>query len=204
MMSKNLAQFIGDVETAAPIKSRSHFKTLYAKEGKLLKNLEGRKVDPDLQRAIFQNILLLHDYLLHIYYLHTTGWTGQKYHNIVGPPCKYYLHNNNLQFFFAIKFKYSEQATKFDEISILVLMLLSNVKTKMEISSNFCGLLRNPTILPLFRKFRQITRNRAGGTRWVITPHILADLDTKPVLSNDLLHISVFPPPPDVQIFRRL
>ena len=48
MMSKNLAQFIGDVETAAPIKSRSHFKTLHAKEGKLLKNLEGRKVDPDL------------------------------------------------------------------------------------------------------------------------------------------------------------
>ena len=46
-MSKNLAQFIGDVETAAPIKSRS-LKTLYAKEGKLLKNLEGRKVDPDL------------------------------------------------------------------------------------------------------------------------------------------------------------
>ena len=33
---------------------------------------------------------------------------------------------------------------------------------------------------------------------------ILADLETKPVLSNDLLHISVFPPPPNVQIFRRL
>ena len=74
----------------------------------------------------------------------------------------------------------------------------------MEISSNFCGLLRSPTILPLFRKFHQITRNRAGGTRWGIAPQILADLETKPVLSNDLLHISVCPPPPDFQIFRRL
>ena len=44
------------------------------------------------------------------------------------------------------KFKYCEKATKFDEISILVLTLLSNVKTNMEISSNFCGFLRKPQL----------------------------------------------------------
>ena len=33
-----------------------------------------------------------------------------------------------------LKFIYSQRATKYDEISILVLMLLINVKTNMEIS----------------------------------------------------------------------
>ena len=33
--------------------------------------------------------------------------------------------------------RFSEKATKFDEISIVVLALLSNVKNKIEFSSNF-------------------------------------------------------------------
>ena len=36
-----------------------------------------------------------------------------------------------------IKLKFSEKATKFDKISILVLTFLCNVKNKMEILSNF-------------------------------------------------------------------
>ena len=41
------------------------------------------------------------------------------------------------------KFKYCEQATKFEKSSTLcILKLLSNVKTKWEIISNFYGLLR--------------------------------------------------------------
>ena len=38
---------------------------------------------------------------------------------------------------------FSEKATRFDEISILILTLLSSVKKRMEISSNLCGLLKN-------------------------------------------------------------
>ena len=44
-----------------------------------------------------------------------------------------------------IMFIYSEKATKFEEISLLVLTLLNNTKTK-EISPNFCGLLRKPQL----------------------------------------------------------
>ena len=40
-------------------------------------------------------------------------------------------------FYYIIKLRFSEKATKFDEMSILVLTLISNDKTKMEISSNF-------------------------------------------------------------------
>ena len=36
-----------------------------------------------------------------------------------------------------LKLRFSEKVTKLDEISILVLTLLSDVKTKIEISSNF-------------------------------------------------------------------
>ena len=42
----------------------------------------------------------------------------------------------------SLKLSFSGKATKFEEISLLLLMLLRNVKTKREISSNFCGLLR--------------------------------------------------------------
>ena len=53
-----------------------------------------------------------------------------------------------------LKFMYYEKATKFEENSHLVLTLLSNVKTKTEISSNFCGLLRKPQFyLPTFIYF---------------------------------------------------
>ena len=45
-----------------------------------------------------------------------------------------------------VKSIYSEKAQKFHKISILVLTLLSNVKTKMEIWSNFCGLPRKPQL----------------------------------------------------------
>ena len=38
------------------------------------------------------------------------------------------------------------KATNFDEISALVMTLISSVKTKREISSNFCGLLRKPQL----------------------------------------------------------
>ena len=44
-----------------------------------------------------------------------------------------------------LKLIYSEKATKFEEISLLVLTLLNNTKTK-EISPNFCGLLRKPQL----------------------------------------------------------
>ena len=51
-----------------------------------------------------------------------------------------------------MKLRFSEKAKKFDEISMLVLTLLSNVKTKMETSSNFvvfseymnCNILQIP------------------------------------------------------------
>ena len=51
-----------------------------------------------------------------------------------------------------MKLRFSQKAKKFDEISMLVLTLLSNVKTKMETSSNFvvfseymnCNILQIP------------------------------------------------------------
>ena len=42
---------------------------------------------------------------------------------------------------FLIKFRYCEKATKLEKSSLL-LKLFSNVKTKWEIFSNFCGHLR--------------------------------------------------------------
>ena len=45
-----------------------------------------------------------------------------------------------------IKFIHTEKAPKIDTISILVLTLLSNVKAKTDISSNFCALLRKPQL----------------------------------------------------------
>ena len=43
---------------------------------------------------------------------------------------------------FLLKFRYCENAKKFEKISHLVLKLLSNVKTKWEVFSNIYGLLR--------------------------------------------------------------
>ena len=48
--------------------------------------------------------------------------------------------------FLYLKFIYSEKTSRFLEIPLLVLMLLSNVKTKRKISSNFCGFLRKPQL----------------------------------------------------------
>ena len=46
-----------------------------------------------------------------------------------------------------LNFIYAEKATKFQEVSLLLVRtLLSNFKTKREISSNLCGLLRKPQI----------------------------------------------------------
>ena len=42
-----------------------------------------------------------------------------------------------------LKFRCYEKATKFDEIFILVLTSLSDVKTKMDISSNFVAFSEN-------------------------------------------------------------
>ena len=42
-----------------------------------------------------------------------------------------------------IKFRYSDKATKFTGISTIVLRVLSNVKTMMEISSNFVAFSKN-------------------------------------------------------------
>ena len=47
----------------------------------------------------------------------------------------------NFQIFF-IKFRYCEKATKLERISNIFLKLLCNIKTKWEIFSIFCGLLR--------------------------------------------------------------
>ena len=41
-----------------------------------------------------------------------------------------------------VKFVYSENATKLEKISKFYLKLLSNGKKRLEMSSNFCGLLR--------------------------------------------------------------
>ena len=41
-----------------------------------------------------------------------------------------------------VKFRYCEKAIKFEKIDHLFLKLISNVKTKWEVISNFCGLLR--------------------------------------------------------------
>ena len=42
-----------------------------------------------------------------------------------------------------IKLRYSDKATKFTGFSTLVLTILSDVKTKMDISSNFVALPEN-------------------------------------------------------------
>ena len=41
-----------------------------------------------------------------------------------------------------LRLRFSKKAKKFDEISILVLTILSNVKTLRMIAPNFCGILR--------------------------------------------------------------
>ena len=41
-----------------------------------------------------------------------------------------------------LKFRYCEKTTKLEKISHLIFELPSKVKTKWEIFSNFCGLLR--------------------------------------------------------------
>ena len=51
---------------------------------------------------------------------------------------RHYFYEQN----YMLKFIYSEKAKKLEEISNLVLTLLSNVKTKGVISSNFWDLLR--------------------------------------------------------------
>ena len=50
--------------------------------------------------------------------------------------------------FFKLKFIYSEKATKFEKIFHLT--LLSSVKSKQNIFSNFCGLLRISELFPHF------------------------------------------------------
>ena len=61
-----------------------------------------------------------------------------------------------------LNFIYAEKATKFQEVSfLLVRTLLSNFKTKREISSNLCGLLRKSP-LRIFRTSYGPGTGRAG------------------------------------------
>ena len=63
--------------------------------------------------------------------------------NILIAPSSLYLNGSEWDIFnwcSKPRFIYSKEATKFEEISLLFLTLLSDVKT------NFCGLLRNPQL----------------------------------------------------------
>ena len=72
--------------------------------------------------------------------------------------------------FFLLKFIYSKKATKFEELSLLVLTLLSkyvlNVKTK--ISLNFSGLLRKPHLY--------IVKNKHTKIEYKISQSVLSGL----------------------------
>ena len=79
----------------------------------------------------------------------STSWfvrgLGDKLFENLGSLRQKMKPTSRLKIFKATKVQYSEKATKYEEISLLVLLLCTKyVRTKRKISSKFCCLLRQP------------------------------------------------------------
>ena len=81
--------------------------------------LPQKSSSPLITKSIFVTILLVYSCLSEIH----------EFYNL-------FVSN----FYYSIKFRYCEKATKFEKITHLFFPLLSNIKTRKEIFSNFCGL----------------------------------------------------------------